>query len=38
MGWDSKFSVPVGPQQGRSRMGVLQKNLTEAKAAHLMQN
>ena len=39
MGGDSKFSVPVGPRRGRSRMGgTYEKNLTEAKTAHLMQN
>ena len=41
MGGDSKFSVPVGPRRGRSRMGgggTCEKNLTEAKTAHLMQN
>ena len=40
MGGDSKFSVPVGPRRGRSRMGggTCDKNLTEAKTAHLMQN
>ena len=40
MGGDSKFLVPVGPRQGRSRMGggACKKNPTEAKTAHLMQN
>ena len=41
MGGDSKFSVPVGPRRGRSRMGgggTCEKNPTEAKTAHLMQN
>ena len=39
-GGDSKFSVPVGPRRGRSRMGggTCEKNPTEAKTAHLMQN
>ena len=38
MGGDSKFSVPVGPRRGRSRMGggACEKNPTEAKTAHLM--
>ena len=37
---DSKFSVPIGPRRGRSRMGggTCEKNPTEAKTAHLMQN
>ena len=35
----SKFSVPVGPWQGQSQMGgTFEKNPTEAKTAHLMQN
>ena len=39
MGGDSKFSVPIGPRWGRSRMGgTCEKNPTEAKTAHLMQN
>ena len=40
IGGGSKFLVPVGPRQVRSRMGGLakKKNLTEAKTAHLMQN
>ena len=41
MGEASKFSVPVGPRRGRSRMGgggTCEKNPTEAKTAHLMQN
>ena len=39
MGGDSKLLVPVG-LDGDERMGGgdLQKNLTEAKTAHLMQN
>ena len=39
-GGDSKFSVPVGPRRGRSRMGggTCEKNPTEAKTAHLVQN
>ena len=41
MGGDSKFLVPIGPQQGWSRMGgrnLQKKNLTEAETAHLTQN
>ena len=40
MGGDSKFSVPVGPRRGQSQMGggTCEKNPTEAKNAHLMQN
>ena len=40
MGGDSKFLVPIGPRRGRSRMGggTCEKNPTEAKTAHLVQN
>ena len=39
MGGDSKFLVPVGPRWGRSQMGgTCEKNPTEAKSVHVMQN
>ena len=36
----STFLVPISPKWGRSRMGegICEKNLTEAKTAHLMHN
>ena len=37
MGGDSKFSVPDGDEAGWGG-GTCEKNLTEAKTAHLMQN
>ena len=40
MGGDSKFLVPVGPRREQSQMGggTCEKNPTEAKNAHSMQN
>ena len=38
--WEGlKILVPIGPRRGQSRMGgTCEKNMTEAKTSHLMQN